>query len=558
MRLLSVGEEAHLGALAAIATCRSERASSSTSAAAASSSPSPRGPHHLGRERPVGAVRMTRRFLRGRSADPARAPRPARPGARTPAWESCPRPAAAMSCSGSAARCARWPACTSRLRPGPAQAPRPAPHAGGRHGRARAPRGAPRAQAPAHPGLKAERADIILAGAITVEELMALRRISAPSPCAKRGVRDGILLQRNLQRRGSAGHDGAALHQPRAVLARVQSPRARGGPGPHRAAARARQVPRHLQLEPGRVLHGPRGRPQAARADAGEPAPGPDGLTARETLAAISERVHELVGAQHRCFLEEIQPLLAAEGVRILRPEDLDAGAAPLPRPVLQARAAPGADAARDRPRPSVPASGQSLALPRGLDPPGRVLAPAARLARRGPHPGPRRAPLRRPARAARPTRLRAARGRDSPAPAAPLPRLRGHLLPRHPRHARRGVRGQARPRRRSPHEHRGGPARAAHGRRRAPAVRGGPARGGAGGAGRRARAERGRPVPRRGLHRLLRPVPALRRGEPAPAQGPAAPAAPGARLRERPRRLDRRSGPATSSPTTRTSRSTP
>ena len=60
-------------------------------------------------------------------------------------------------------------------------------------------------------------------------------------------------------------------------------------------------------------------------AGAGEPAPGPDGLTARETLAAISERVHELVGAQHRCFLDEIQPLLAAEGVRILRPEDLDA-----------------------------------------------------------------------------------------------------------------------------------------------------------------------------------------------------------------------------------------
>ena len=36
----------------------------------------------------------------------------------------------------------------------------------------------------------------------------------------------------------------------------------------------------------------------------GEPAPGPDGLTAAETLAAISERVHELVGAQHRCFLD--------------------------------------------------------------------------------------------------------------------------------------------------------------------------------------------------------------------------------------------------------------
>src|SRR5688572_27815758 len=58
----------------------------------------------------------------------------------------------------------------------------------------------------------------------------------------------------------------------------------------------------------------------------GEPAPGPDGLTAVETLAAISERVHELVGAQHRCFLDEIQPLLAAEGVRILRPDRSDGG----------------------------------------------------------------------------------------------------------------------------------------------------------------------------------------------------------------------------------------
>src|SRR5262245_61995700 len=57
----------------------------------------------------------------------------------------------------------------------------------------------------------------------------------------------------------------------------------------------------------------------------GESAPGPDGLTASQTLAAISERVHELVEAQHRCFLEEIQPLLAAEGVRILRPDKLDA-----------------------------------------------------------------------------------------------------------------------------------------------------------------------------------------------------------------------------------------
>jgi polyphosphate kinase len=59
------------------------------------------------------------------------------------------------------------------------------------------------------------------------------------------------------------------------------------------------------------------------RLHAGEPAPGPDGLTPAETLAAVSARVHELADEQHRCFLQEIQPLLAAEGIVLRRPKDL-------------------------------------------------------------------------------------------------------------------------------------------------------------------------------------------------------------------------------------------
>jgi polyphosphate kinase len=59
------------------------------------------------------------------------------------------------------------------------------------------------------------------------------------------------------------------------------------------------------------------------RLHAGEPTSGPDGLTAGETLAAVSARVHELVDEQHRCFLEEVQPLLASEGVVLLRPKEL-------------------------------------------------------------------------------------------------------------------------------------------------------------------------------------------------------------------------------------------
>ena len=50
---------------------------------------------------------------------------------------------------------------------------------------------------------------------------------------------------------------------------------------------------------------------------------GPEGLTPAETIAAVSGRVHELVDIQHRCFLEDIQPLLAAEGIRLVRPKEI-------------------------------------------------------------------------------------------------------------------------------------------------------------------------------------------------------------------------------------------
>ncbi len=59
------------------------------------------------------------------------------------------------------------------------------------------------------------------------------------------------------------------------------------------------------------------------RLHAGEPTSGPDGLTTAETLAAVSARVHQLADEQHRCFLQEIQPLLADEGVVLLRPKEL-------------------------------------------------------------------------------------------------------------------------------------------------------------------------------------------------------------------------------------------
>jgi polyphosphate kinase len=50
---------------------------------------------------------------------------------------------------------------------------------------------------------------------------------------------------------------------------------------------------------------------------------GPDGLTPAETMVAVVSRIHELVDEQHRCFLEDIQPLLAAEGIHLLRPKEV-------------------------------------------------------------------------------------------------------------------------------------------------------------------------------------------------------------------------------------------
>ncbi len=57
---------------------------------------------------------------------------------------------------------------------------------------------------------------------------------------------------------------------------------------------------------------------------AGDQTPGSDGLTPTEAMAAVAARTHELVDQQHRCFLEDLAPRLAAEGVHMLRPKDLD------------------------------------------------------------------------------------------------------------------------------------------------------------------------------------------------------------------------------------------
>ena len=50
---------------------------------------------------------------------------------------------------------------------------------------------------------------------------------------------------------------------------------------------------------------------------------GPDGMTAAETLTAISRRIHDLADEQHLCFLNTILPQLTAEGIHLVRPEEM-------------------------------------------------------------------------------------------------------------------------------------------------------------------------------------------------------------------------------------------
>src|SRR5262249_3463856 len=59
------------------------------------------------------------------------------------------------------------------------------------------------------------------------------------------------------------------------------------------------------------------------RAHENDATTGPDGLSAAQTLTAVAERARRLSDEQHRCFLDQLEPLLAREGIRLLSPADL-------------------------------------------------------------------------------------------------------------------------------------------------------------------------------------------------------------------------------------------
>lgn len=58
--------------------------------------------------------------------------------------------------------------------------------------------------------------------------------------------------------------------------------------------------------------------------DAGITQPGPDGHTPRQLLERVSKRIHELAARQHSLFHEVLEPQLNAQGIFILKPDQLD------------------------------------------------------------------------------------------------------------------------------------------------------------------------------------------------------------------------------------------
>ena len=58
--------------------------------------------------------------------------------------------------------------------------------------------------------------------------------------------------------------------------------------------------------------------------DAGITQPGPDGHTPRQLLERVSQRIHELAARQHSLFHEVLEPQLNAQGIFILKPDQLD------------------------------------------------------------------------------------------------------------------------------------------------------------------------------------------------------------------------------------------
>ena len=212
---------------------------------------------------------------------------------------------------------------------------------------------------------------------------------------------------------------------------------------------------------------------------AGDQSAAADGLSPTQTLAAVSERVHALVQEQHRCFLEDIQPRLVAEGIRIVRPKEVTPEQTRVLEAYFHRTLLPVVTPlAIDPGHPFPHLVNRALCLVVSLRPTEPSVLPSAALAVI--HIPAQVIPAVHPAAGgARRVQLHAARGRHPAESVQALPGIRDHLGPRDPGDARRRRAAGRRPDRwRPPEGDRAEPARAPDGRCGASPVRSRPAQG--------------------------------------------------------------------------------
>ncbi len=125
---------------------------------------------------------------------------------------------------------------------------------------------------------------------------------------------------------------------------------------------------------------------------------GPDGLGPAETLSAVSLRAHELSEQQHRCWIDELEPALAREGISVVRPEDATSEQRKHLEHFVRRTLLPVLTPLAIDPGHPVSVPRESDALPRRADSRHVAVAPASDAARRRPPAEPGRAALRAPA----------------------------------------------------------------------------------------------------------------------------------------------------------------
>src|SRR5262249_7326356 len=117
------------------------------------------------------------------------------------------------------------------------------------------------------------------------------------------------------------------------------------------------------------------------RVRSGNTSTGPDGLTAAETLAAVTRTARQLGSEPHPCFLLPLEPLLAAEGVRLVRPKDVTPEQASFLASYFERTVLPVVTPlAIDPGHPFPHLANRSMCLVVALEPVSRSVLPHARL----------------------------------------------------------------------------------------------------------------------------------------------------------------------------------